>query len=277
MYSHHVMTENMAGQTKRTPLADPDATERPVFVLADRHKRIHTPWHSHRRIQFIHVSEGVLTVLTRRSRFVIPPQRAVWIGPGVEHRILSPSPFWLTTCYLEPDILPRPMGEGAVAVDRLTDELLIAASSFGGSYPEGGSEARLIGVLCDRLQILRPIEVVLPEPADPRLRRITERLLANPALDASLGELASGAALTERTAARLFVSDTGMTFGRWRQHMRLQVALGHLAAGASVTETAFAVGYSDVSSFIIAFRQLFGATPARILSAEPNSSPEDMR
>ncbi len=258
----------MAGQTKRASRVDPDATERPVFVLADRHKRIRTPWHSHRRIQLIHVSEGVLTVSTRRSRFVIPPQRAVWVGAGIEHRILSPSPFWLTTCYLEPHILPRPVREGAVAADRLTDELLIAASAFGGTYPEEGPEARLIHVLCDRLQTLRPIDVVLPEPADPRLRRITDRLLADPALDASLGELAAVAALTERTTARLFVADTGMTFGRWRQHMRLQVALGHLAAGMNVTETAFAVGYADVSSFIAAFRQLFGATPARILSAE---------
>jgi len=77
--------------------------------------------------------------------------------------------------------------------------------------------------------------------------------------------LAGDAALTERTAARLFLREIRMTFGRWRQQMRLQRALEHLAAGESVTGAAFAVGYADVSSFIAAFRALFDKTPARIL------------
>ncbi|MFT3691205.1 MAG: helix-turn-helix transcriptional regulator [Paenirhodobacter sp.] len=245
---------------------DPDATSRPVFVLSDRHERMQVPWHSHRRSQLIHVSTGVLTVMTRHARFVIPPQRAVWIGPGVEHRIASRAPFWLTTCYVEPGVLDVPEGVRAVAVDRLTDELLIAASGFGGDYPGHGAEARLVAVLLDRLPALRPTDIYLPEPADARLRRIAGRLFAAPECNATLAALSAEAALTERTAARLFVKETGLTFGRWRQHLKLQVALEHLSDGSSVTEAAFAVGYSDVSSFIAAFRQLFGTTPSRILS-----------
>lgn len=77
--------------------------------------------------------------------------------------------------------------------------------------------------------------------------------------------LAAESALTERTAARLFLRETGLTFGQWRQQMRLQAALEQLAAGASVTEAAFSVGYADVSSFIAAFKLLFGKTPSQIL------------
>ncbi|WP_210235454.1 AraC family transcriptional regulator [Mesorhizobium sp. M8A.F.Ca.ET.165.01.1.1] len=157
-------------------------------------------------------------------------------------------------------IMPR-----VVAVDRLADELLIAASKFGDSYPEDGPEARLMSVLLDRLQGLRPSDIALPEPVDERLHRITDRLLLDPACNRPLSILAAEAALTERTAARWFLRDTGMTFGRWRQQMRLQHALEHLAVGESVTQAALAVGYADVSSFIVAFRNLFGQTPARIL------------
>lgn len=154
----------------------------------------------------------------------------------------------------------------AVAVDRLTDELLIAASGFGGDYLEDGPEARLVAVLLDRLPALEPMDIYLPEPGDTRLRRIADRLVAAPDCNETLAALSADAALTERTAARLFVKETGLTFGRWRQHLKLQAALEHLSAGASVTDAAFAVGYSDVSSFIAAFRQLFGKTPSRILS-----------
>ena len=71
------------------------------------------------------------------------------------------------------------------------------------------------------------------------------------------------AGVTARTAARLFVKETGQTFGQWRQQLRLLVALEHLGGGASVTQVALEVGYSDVSSFIAVFRDAFGDTPAR--------------
>lgn len=260
-----MMTFDGAKQTKRPELVDPDAMPSSVFVLADRHDGVKVPWHVHRRVQFVHVSAGVLTVMTRHARFVIPPQRAVWIASGVEHRIAGRAPFWLTTCYIEPALAPPDHISRVVAVDRLTDELLIAASAFGGNYPAAGPEARLIAVLLDRLGALSSMDIALPEPTDPRLLRITERLIGHPTCDDTLATLAAYSALTERTAARLFLRETGLTFGQWRQQMRLQAALEHLATGASVTEAAFSVGYADVSSFIAAFKLLFGKTPSQIM------------
>jgi AraC-like DNA-binding protein len=258
----------MVNQTEQHELINPDSTPCPVFVLSDEHEAGSGPWHAHRRIQLVHVSKGVLSVLTRKARFVVPPQRAVWIGSGIEHRIVGRAPFWLTTCYVEPDVAAATIAgnAAAVAVDRLTDELLIAAATFGGSYANEGPEARLIAVLMDRLAALNQIDIILPEPADRRLRRITNRLLEDPSCQDTLVKLSAAAGLTERTAARLFLNDTGLTFGRWRQQMRLQASLEQLGGGASVTQAAFAVGYADVSSFIAAFRLLFGKTPSRILA-----------
>ncbi|MFN7023606.1 MAG: AraC family transcriptional regulator [Pseudorhizobium sp.] len=252
-------------QTSGRKLIDPDAQARPVFILSDRHDSVSVPWHSHRRTQLIHVSQGVLTVRTRDVRFVIPPQRAVWIGAGVAHCIEGRSPFWLTTCYIEPELVAISAEPRVVTVDRLVDELLIEASKFGGGYPEEGPQERLVTVLLDRLQSLSVTDIALPEVKDHRLQRICKRLIDTPSLDATLATLAADSALTERTAARLFLRETGMTFGKWRQHMRLQRALEHLSTGSSVTQTAFEVGYSDVSSFIAAFKNLFGKTPAHIL------------
>lgn len=244
---------------------DPDAQERSVFVLADHYQKIHTPWHSHRRLQLIHVSSGVLTVVTRQARYVVPPQRAVWVASGTEHRIESKSPFWLTTCYVEPGLIDLDDLPPVVAINPLVNELLIAASAFGGSYPETGSQSRLIAVLLDSFMTLDAADIALPEAKDKRLQRITELLLADPTCSKSLADLAKHAGLTERTAARLFLRDTGMTFGRWRQHMRLLRALEYLAQGHSVMRTATDVGYSDTSSFIAAFKLLFGKTPLNLL------------
>lgn len=261
------MTKDRAGRTRRIDLVDPDATARPVFVSAGRHERLTSPWHAHRRAQFVHVSAGVLKVATRTACYVVPPQRGVWVAPGVEHRIRSPTPFWLTTFYVEPDLVPDAERTRVAAVDRLTDELPIEASGFGGDDPETGAQARVIAVLLDRLPALETIDVVLPEPSDAPLRRLCDLLLADPARNEPLSEVAGRVALTERTAARLLLRDTGLTFGTWRRHMKQQAALVHLAEGANVTQAAFAVGYADVSSFIAAFEAFFGKTPAPKRSA----------
>jgi len=54
-----------------------------------------------------------------------------------------------------------------------------------------------------------------------------------------------------------------MTFGKWRQQVRMLHALRLLAAGESVTTVAFEVGYDSTSAFISAFKTALGTTPGR--------------
>jgi AraC-like DNA-binding protein len=62
---------------------------------------------------------------------------------------------------------------------------------------------------------------------------------------------------------RIFQKETGLTFGKWWQQLRLLHALRLLAGGRAVTSVALDVGYDSPSAFIAAFRRYFGATPAR--------------
>jgi AraC-like DNA-binding protein len=244
-------------------LINPDQAERDVFVLSERYDPIEGPWHAHRRAQLIHASEGVLTVRTSAGLWVVPPQRAVWVLPGISHQVSSRKGFWLRTLYVEPGAAPLPSGCCVIGVDRLVDELLIAASKFGAAYPLGGPEERLIRVILDRLPQLTVSPLHLPSPRDPRLKGIADALAANPADSRTVGELAAMAGVTERTVARLFLKETGVTFGQWRRQLRLLAALERLGAGESVSNVALDVGYEDVSSFIAVFKSALGDTPAR--------------
>lgn len=242
---------------------NPDEALRPVFVLAERYEPLEGPWHAHRRAQLIHASEGVLTVRTKEGLWVVPPQRAVWVLPGVAHQISSRRRFWLRTLYAEPGAVPLPPRCCVVAVDRLVHELLIAASGFGPGFPPDGPEARLIQVIIDRLPPLAVAPLHLPQPQDARVRRIADLLVRDPADARTLEDFARKAGVTARTAARLFLKETGLTFGQWRQQLRLLVALEKLGEGESVSSVALDVGYQDVSSFIAAFKAALGETPAR--------------
>ena len=66
--------------------------------------------------------------------------------------------------------------------------------------------------------------------------------------------------------ARLVLSETGLTFGRWRQQLHLIVALRELSAGASVQQVSTTLGYESVTAFITMFKKALGKPPAKYLS-----------
>ncbi|MFC0400998.1 AraC family transcriptional regulator [Paraburkholderia rhizosphaerae] len=242
---------------------DPNVVPRPVFVLADRHDALDKPWQAERRAQFVHVSEGVLTVRTDTGLWVVPPHHAVWLLPGALHRATSLNPVVTHTLYADTEVVPVPAENCVVSVEPLVDELLLAAAQFGADYRPDSPESRLIDVIVDRLPLLAHAALSLQYPRDRRILRIADALIAHPAQSGVLDELAADAGVTARTAARLFVKETGLTFGQWRQQLRLLVALERLGAGTSVTRVALDVGYNDVSSFIAVFKDSLGETPAR--------------
>jgi len=71
------------------------------------------------------------------------------------------------------------------------------------------------------------------------------------------------AGASERTLSRLFHTELGMSFHRWRTTLRIHHALTHLTNGRSVTDTAMECGWSNPSSFIDAFTEVVGQTPGR--------------
>ncbi|MGH8778351.1 AraC family transcriptional regulator [Paraburkholderia sp.] len=246
---------------------DPDSIDCAAFVVAQPAEALEDAWHTSQRLQLLHACEGVLTVRAENGLWVVPPQHALWIAPGLLHRVSSARPVARHTLYVNAEAFPvfaaLPSTHGVVALDRLGGELLREAARFGADYVVDGPDARLMGVLLDRLPQLAAVPLVLPYPRDLRIQRIADVLIARPADPAVLDEHALAAGVTSRTAARLFVKETRQTFGQWRQQLRLLVALERLDAGASVTEVALEVGYNDVSSFIAVFKDLLGETPAR--------------
>jgi AraC-like DNA-binding protein/quercetin dioxygenase-like cupin family protein len=242
---------------------DPHGVEQTVFVVDERHETLDEPWQAQRRTRLIYVSEGVLTVHMPSRRWVVPPGHALWITADVRHRLCAPRPVRLHSLHADVRAAPLPAQSGAVVPDALAQALLIAAAALPHDKPLDEPGGRLVQVLLDRLQGLPAAPLGLTWPQDPRIQRIADTLNANPAQATVLDDLASAAGVTGRTAARLFVRETGQTFGQWRQQLRLLVALEHLGAGASVTQVALEIGYNDVSSFIAVFREAFGDTPAR--------------
>jgi AraC-like DNA-binding protein len=74
---------------------------------------------------------------------------------------------------------------------------------------------------------------------------------------------------SKRTIERLFLEETGITFGKWRQQLRLLAGMRLLASGESVTNSALGAGYDSPSAFIFMFKKALGMTPNKYFTVNP--------
>ncbi len=218
--------------------------------------------HSHPWGQLSFAAEGVLLVRTAVGSHVAPPQRAVWVPPGMAHTVATSSRAEMRSLYIsEAQSVFRPARCVVLSVTPLARELILAAAALPPDYDEEGPAGRLVAVLLDQLAGLPQAGFSLPWPSDERLAAVCRALTDRPD-DARLArDWAAEAGMTERTLGRRFLAETGMTFGAWRRRIRLLAALSLLEAGRSVTATGLECGYESTSAFIAAFREAFGITP----------------
>ncbi|WP_299396985.1 helix-turn-helix domain-containing protein [Pelagibius sp.] len=220
-------------------------------------------WHSHRRGQLVYALRGCASVRTRDALFVVPPHRAVWLPPETPHAVDYPREVAFRGLFVAPDHCHGLPGQTTVMqIDPLTRELIDAAARLPWDYAPDGREHRLMTVLLDQLVALPATPLRLPEGEDAQVRKVMHALRANPADNRPLDRWAEAVHLSERTLARRFLLDTGMSFGAWRQQLRLVVALERLAAGEAITTVALDLGYRTPSSFTTMFKRALGVPPS---------------
>lgn len=252
-------------------LPDLTALPRPVFPRVEALTQ--PSWvrvHTHAWVQLSYATRGVLGVRTRQGSYLAPPQRAIWIPPGVEHSVATTERTQMRSLYIDPAAAPWGWEQCRVlGVTPLARELIREVTRLPVEYVEDGPAGRLVAVLLDQLSGLREVRFSLPLPSDERLVRVSAELEASPDDQRPLTELAREAGLSARTLTRLFQRDTGLSFRAWRRRLRLLKSLDGLEAGDSVTKVALDCGYGSTSAFIAAFRKEFGMTPREAVQETP--------
>ncbi len=203
-----------------------------------------------------------MTIRTDDGTWVVPTRRAVWIPTSIPHTITMSGAVAMRTLYLKPRLaksLPRKCC--VVHVSALLKELILYACSLGSLDKRSRPQGHLIHVIVNQLAAIELVPLQLPNPSDPRASRLARLLLKDPGDRRTLKELCKASGASKRTMERLFLADTGMTFAKWRQQLRLMRAMQLLAEGAQVTRAALESGYSTPSAFIAMFRKALGTKP----------------
>lgn len=217
--------------------------------------------HSHDEHQLVYARLGLLVVETRSSRWLVPSQRALWVPAGTNHSIVARSHSEMAALYFDSTVaLHEQEDVTVISVTPLLKELINSV----GSVSDEDRRLHLEAVILDELSdasVATPLR--LSQLEDPRVRAIAEALDADPADRRTLAEFGGAVGASERTLQRLFASETGSTFGRWRTQLRLQHGMVALSEGHTVASAALRCGYQEPSAFIVAFRSAFGTTPGR--------------
>lgn len=251
---------------QQEPLLDGDPARRNLLLDGTQ-----IPAHRHRQGQLLYPSAGVLTTITELGTWIAPANRIAWTPPGFLHghrvygetdvRILEVPGEMCGSLPTQPTVF---------GVSALLREGLLALTD-GQARPIEARD-RLRHVVLDELcGVPNEIALHLREPADDRLKAITDLMHANPGNSSSLSELGHTVGASDRTLSRLFHTELGMSFQKWRTLLRIQHALVYLTDGRSVTDIATLCGWSNPSSFIDAFTAILGQTPGRYMREAQSS------
>jgi AraC-like DNA-binding protein len=204
-----------------------------------------------------------MRVVTGQAMWVVPPQRALWMPARFTHGIEMLDRVSMRTLYLRHDAAAAmPDACRVMQVSPLLRELIVRATELPLHYDETGAAGHLVALLLAELHGSQALKLHLPMPYSRRLVELCRSLLDQPGDRRTLGEWARIANTSERTLARLFQKETGLSFAAWRQQARVLEAMGRLGSGAPVTQVALDVGYDSVSAFSAMFRRAAGASPS---------------
>jgi AraC-like DNA-binding protein len=212
----------------------------------------------------LHAVEGVLRVETEAAQFVLPPGTGLWMPARTLHVTRMPAGLRMRALFLREDAARA--GPGAVtvvAISPLLRELILAACDEPVAWDERGPATHIAALALHEISRAASQPLQVPACRDARLRRVADALMADPADGRSLGAHADAAGASERTLARLFRRETGLTFQQWRRQLRLTEGLARLAQGETPPRAAAAVGYASSPAFGAAYRAAFGTTPGR--------------
>ena len=228
------------------------------------------PPHAHPWGQLTYAVEGVVRLRAGSSSWIVPPFRAVWIPPNVEHELVTLERASLRVLYVYPARSPLPAAHCEVVdVSPLLRELIVSLSRLASA---GSRESLLSALILDELAAAPRLPMRIALPIDKRLKALCERLMDSPGSSATLNQWARQVGASERTLTRLFARELGMSFGQWRHQLRLAYAVPLIARGWPLSRVAAEVGYASQSAFSAMFKKTFAESPSAFFGKKRKSA-----
>ncbi len=211
---------------------------------------------------------GALRLEAHGNTWVLPPARAALIAAGEPIQVSIPRPVTTSSVLFDTQFVaapPRPLTvfDLSPLARSLLTECVIWPDADEPLPPYARSMFGALAAVAWRLAE-HPSPVTVPAGRSAELRRALALTGERLAEDIRFEDIAREVGLVPRSLARRFEDECATTWRAVLRRMRVLRAVEELAAGEdSVTTVAHAVGYTSLSAFNAAFRELTGRTPTQ--------------
>ena len=206
-----------------------------VNLIANHYRKGHRiDPHHHRESQLVYAARGTMQVTTPKGRWLVPPDRAVWVPARSVHAIDVLADIDMRTLYFDLAWLKRERRGANLAsefVVQVSPLLHQAILSLFDKDNEPARTALLVRLVMLELHRAEDSATFIPLPHEPRCRRAADIVLRQPAAAHEIETLST----------------------------RADVSVKKLAAD---------LGYASVPAFSHAFRQITGKTPTEFVETK---------
>lgn len=231
--------------------------------------------HQHTKGQFLYTEGGIVFLKTTEKSYFLPARHYIWIPSGVQHSIHpSNREVIMRNLYFPKFSTDSEFYDqvGIYPVNDLLMELIMYTNRWNGNILPS-DESRY--TIAKTLKLLLPelskteLSLSLPYPKAPELKAIVDYLEKNIAQSVKFQDLSKHFDMSQRTLARLFKKDLGMSFIQYSTILKMLIALKLLLDHKlSIQEVASKVGYSSLPTFSNTFQKIIGVRPSEYIKSK---------
>lgn len=225
-----------------------------------------TESHSHNWIQFIYTRTGTVYVEVNEKLCHLPPFHGVWIPKNNKHVLWSSEKAEYVCVNINKDFgeITRGVDCRIVEISSMVDVYVdyFLSNSAGKIKELELKENAFLHFLSE----LDEVNFTLPYPSSKELVAICQEIQADPGAPHTPEDCARKLNISQSTFVRRFKKETGLNYQEWRQRMRLLQSISRVKGRERIINIAIDIGYSSASSYIYAFKKVFGVSPTKYIS-----------
>src|SRR3954447_13361565 len=144
------------------------------LVARNYRKGVRLGAHMHREAQLVYAAKGTMQVTTPGGRWLVPPDRAVWVPARLEHSIDVLADVQMRTLYFDLAWLKREARSASLAAEfvvRVSPLLHQAILALFDGRNDPGRTALLVKLAMLELHQAEDSTTFIPLPHEPRCRR----------------------------------------------------------------------------------------------------------
>lgn len=221
--------------------------------------------HRHKTGQLSITLYGQAGIVLQEGYWGVPAACAAWCPVGTYHCGVLSSDAQVLFAHFDPNFSSQlPSVPQRIVLNSMTLEMLRYVTQKKLKYGDSDHACKIWEVIVQELSqsTILP-KIFAPLPLTAPLRHLTAQFISDASYRGKTAtEIAKAMNISERTLRRRLLESTGLTYSEWMGQIKLWVGLNELRNGRTVEEASYVAGFLNPSSFIVAFKKVFGTTPS---------------